>query len=244
MPTTQTVSFRGERQRLRAYLARPTGPGDGPFPGVVIIHEAAGLNENIQEISRRFADAGYAALAVDLFSGRSRAVCMARFMGGMLRGTPERFGIGDLKAALSVLAEQPSIDGGRIGAVGFCMGGSFAIAWACADDRLRAIAPFYGVNPRPLTAVARSCPVVGSYPERDFTARSGRKLDAELERHDIPRDMKVYEGTRHSFFNDTGRTYDPTAAEDAWLRTLAFFEEHVAGRISPSPQRQAEHGKD
>jgi len=82
MPTTtQTVSFRGEKQRLRAYLARPAEPGDGPFPGVVIIHEAAGLNENIQEISRRFADEGYAALAVDLFAGRSRAVCMARFMG-------------------------------------------------------------------------------------------------------------------------------------------------------------------
>jgi carboxymethylenebutenolidase len=233
--TTQSVSFQGERQRLRAYLARPAEPGDGPFPGVVIIHEAPGLNENIQEISRRFADAGYAALAVDLFTGRSRVVCMARFMGGMLRGTPERFGIGDLKAALSVLAQQPSIDGGRIGAVGFCMGGSFAIAWACTDERLKAIAPFYSLNPRPLTAVARSCPVVGSYPEQDFTARPGRRLDAELERQGVPRDIKVYEGTRHSFFNDGGRTYDPTAAEDAWLRILAFFDEHVAGRTSPSP---------
>jgi carboxymethylenebutenolidase len=200
----------------------------------VIIHEAPGLNENIQEISRRFADEGYAALAVDLFTGRSRAVCMARFMGGMLRGTPERFGIGDLKTALSVLAEQPSIDGGRIGALGFCMGGSFAIAWACTDDRLKAIAPFYAVNPRPLTAVARSCPVVGSYPERDFTARPGRRLDAELERHGVPRDIKVYEGTRHSFFNDRGRTYDAIAAKDAWLRTLAFFEEHVAARTPAS----------
>jgi carboxymethylenebutenolidase len=231
--TTQTVSFKGERQRLRGYLARPEG--DGPFPGVVIIHEVFGLNENIQGIARRFADVGYAALAVDLFTGRSRAVCMARFVGGMLRGSPDRFGIGDLKAALGVLAEQPSIDGGRIGAIGFCMGGGFAVAWACTDDRLRAIAPFYGVNPRPLRAVARSCPVVGSYPEKDFTARSGRKLDAELGRSGVPRDIKVYEGARHSFFNDGGRGYDPTAAEDAWLRTLAFFEEHVAGRTLASP---------
>jgi len=234
VPTTaQTISFQGERQRLRGYLAWPEG--GGPFPGVVIIHEAFGLNENIQGIACRFADEGYAALAVDLFSGRSRAVCMARFVGGMLRGAPERYGIGDLKAALGVLAEQPSIDGGRIGAIGFCMGGGFAVAWACTDDRLRAIAPFYGLNPRPLGAVARSCPVVGSYPEKDFTARSGRRLDAELGRSGVPRDIKVYDGARHSFFNDTGRTYDPTAAEDAWLRTLAFFEEHVAGRTSASP---------
>lgn len=227
MPVTeQSVSFQGERQRLRGYLAWPEG--EGPFPGVVIIHEAFGLNENIQEITRRFADAGYAAFAVDLFAGRSRTVCMARIIGGMLRGAPERFGIGDLKAALGVLAEQPSVEVDRIGAIGFCMGGGLAVAWACTDDRLRAIAPFYGVNPRPLTAVSRSCPVVGSYPEKDFTARSGRKLDAELGRYGIPRDIKVYEGTRHSFFNDSGKTHDPTASEDAWRRTLAFFEEHLA----------------
>jgi carboxymethylenebutenolidase len=231
--TTQTVSFQGERDRLEGYIARPVG--DGPFPGVVIIHEAFGLNENMQDIARRFADEGYFAFAVDLFAGRNRAVCMARFIGGMLRGTPERFGIGDLKASLSVLAEQPSVDGERVGAIGFCMGGGFAVAWACTDDRLKAIAPFYGVNPRPLSAVARSCPVVGSYPEKDFTARSGRKLDAELERQGVPRDVKVYEGARHSFFNDQGRSYDPGASEDAWRRTLAFFEEHLARRAQRGP---------
>lgn len=226
MHTTQTVSFDGERDRLQGYIARPEG--DGPFPGVVIIHEAHGLNENMKDIARHFADEGYFAFAVDLFAGRNRAVCMARFMGGMIRGNPERFGIGDLKAALSVLSEQPSVDAERVGAIGFCMGGGFAIAWACTDDRLRAIAPFYGVNPRPLSAVSRSCPVVGSYPEKDFTARSGRRLDAELQNHGIPHDIKVYEGARHSFFNDTGSRYDPGSSEDAWRRTLAFFEEHVA----------------
>src|SRR5215204_7156533 len=223
---TRTVSFEGEKDRLAGFLALPKG--EGPSPGVVVIHEAFGLNENIRDVARRFAAHGYAAFAVDLFAGRNRAVCMARFMGGMLRGEPRPFGVGDLKAALSVLAEQPSVEGDRIGAIGFCMGGGIAVAWACTDDRLRAIAPFYGVNPRPLGAVSRSCPVVGSYPEKDFTARSGRKLDAELGRHGIPRDIKVYEGTRHSFFNDSGRTYDPTASEDARRRTLAFFDEHLA----------------
>jgi carboxymethylenebutenolidase len=103
MTTTQIVSFRGEEDQLQGYLAYPEGKG--PFPGVVIVHEVLGLNENIRDITRRFADEGYAAFAVDLFAGRNRAVCMARFMGGMLRGTPDRFGIGDLKAALGVLAE-------------------------------------------------------------------------------------------------------------------------------------------
>jgi carboxymethylenebutenolidase len=223
----KTVSFRGEEETLRGYLALPEG--SGPFPGVVVIHEAFGLNGNIREITDRFAANGYAALAVDLFSDRNRAVCMARFMGGILRGAPDRYGVGDLKASLSVLAEQPQVDGERVGAIGFCMGGGFAIAWACTDDRLKAIAPFYGANPRPLEAVSRSCPVVGSYPGKDFTARSGRKLDAALSRYGIPHDIKVYPGAKHSFFNDRGSSYDSAASEDSWGRVMAFFGEHVSG---------------
>lgn len=222
---TQTVTFDSGGERLIGFLARPEGAG--PFPSVVVIHEIFGLNDNMRDVARRFAEEGYAAFAVDLFSGRNRALCMARFMAGMLRGAPDRFGIKDLKAALGVLAEQPYVDAGRVGAIGFCLGGGFAIAWACTDDRLKAVAPFYGVNPRPLEAVARSCPVVGSYPEKDFTARSGRRLDAELERHGVERDIKVYPGARHSFFNDRGRAYDPVAAEDSWRRTLAFFRDKI-----------------
>lgn len=219
------VSFQSGDESLEAYLARPDG--DGSFPGVVVIHEALGLSDNIKNIADHFANEGYAALAVDLFAKGNRVVCMARLMGGALLDSLDHGGIHDLKSALGVLAEQPYVDEGRLGAIGFCMGGGFAIAWACTDDRLKAIAPFYGTNPRPLSAVARSCPVVGSYPEKDFTARSARKLEAELERHNIAHDIKIYPGARHSFFNDRGRAYDPAASEDSWRRTLAFFEEYL-----------------
>ena len=67
----------------------------------------------------------------------------------------------------------------------------------------------------------------GSYPEKDFTARSARKLGTELERHGIPHDFKIYTGARHSFFNDRSRAHDPAASEDSWRRTLAFFREHL-----------------
>jgi carboxymethylenebutenolidase len=197
--------------------------GAGPCPGVVVIHEIYGLNQNIRDICDRFAAAGYAALAVDLFANRNRAVCMLRFMAGMLRGKPERFGVSDLRASLAELALMPRVDGERVGAIGFCMGGGFAIAWACTDPRLRVVAPFYGTNPRPLAAVARSCPVVGSYPEKDFTARAGRKLDAALAEHGVDHDIFVYPGARHSFFNEHGSAYDAAASEDAWRRTLSFF---------------------
>jgi carboxymethylenebutenolidase len=208
---TRTISFQSGDDHLEAFFARPER-GE-PFPGVVVIHEASGLNDNIKDIARRFANQGYAAFAVDLFANRNRS--------------PDLFGVPDLKRALGVLAEQPYVDEDRLGAIGFCMGGGFAIAWACTDDRLKAIAPYYGANPRPLSAVARSCPVVGSYPGSDFTARSARKLEAELERHGVPHDVKIYPGARHSFFNDRGRSYDPAASEDSWRRTLAFFREHI-----------------
>ena len=202
--------------------------GDGPFPGVVVIHEAYGLNENIKDITRRFADEGYAALAVDLFTGRNRTLCMARYMAGMLRGSVERAGIGDLRAALAFLAATPQVDRERIGAIGFCMGGAFAIAWACTDERLKAIAPFYGATPKPIEAVKRSCPVVGSYPEKDFSATAGRALDEALGRFGIEHDIKIYPGARHSFFNDRGRAFDRAAADDSWSRVMSFFGKHLA----------------
>jgi carboxymethylenebutenolidase len=209
-----------------AYLAAPDGTG--PHAGVVVIHEAYGLNDNIKDITRRFAEAGHVALAVDLFSGRNRAVCMTRYMAGMLRGSVDRFGVGDLKDALTFMSSLPEVDPKRVGAIGFCMGGGFAIAWACTDPRLRAIAPFYGSNPRPIAAVRRMCPVVGSYPEKDFTAGAGRGLDRALTKYQIDHDIKVYPGARHSFFNDAGRAYDKDAAEDSWNRVLSFFGTHLA----------------
>jgi carboxymethylenebutenolidase len=107
---------------------------------------------------------------------------------------------------------------------------SFAIAWACTDDRLKAIAPYYAMNPRPLEAVARLCPVVGSYPDKDFTTPHAQKLDTELDRYNVPHDIKIYPGTKHSFFNDRGRSYNEKAAQDSWRRVLAFFEENIGSK--------------
>ena len=223
---TQTVSFLSGKATLEAYLATPEGTG--PFPAVVVIHEIFGLNDNIRDIARRFASEGYAALAVDLFAGRNRTVCMFRFMGGMFTNSLNHQGIKDLKAALTFLTQQPGVDAQRLGAIGFCMGGGFAIGWACTDDRLKVIAPFYGMNPRPLEAVARSCPVVGSYPEKDFTAGAGRKLDEALDAYHIDHDIKVYPEAKHSFFNnDRPSNYSAEASADAWPRTLAFFKERL-----------------
>ena len=223
---TRTMTFQSVRQPLNGYFAKPDG--SGPFPAVLIIHELKGLNENIREITRRFAGEGYAALAVDLFSYRSRAFCLTRFFIGMLTNSLNHEGIQDLKSALNHLASLPEVDPTRIGAVGYCLGGSFAIALACADDRLRVIAPYYAMNPRPMEAVKRLCPVVGSYPSGDVTTSSGQKLDLELDQYNIPHDIKVYPGAKHSFFNDhSPATFNQAASDDSWRRVMAFFKEHI-----------------
>ncbi|MGO8685818.1 MAG: dienelactone hydrolase family protein [Candidatus Dormibacteria bacterium] len=228
--TVRDVVIDSPQGRLRGCLAVPETPG--PHPGVVVIHEIYGLNDNIRDITGRLAAEGYASLAVDLFSGRNRALCMARLMGGALIGRSS-FAVTDLGASAEFLGAQPEVDGTRVGVVGFCMGGGLALAWGCRDRRLRAIAPFYATNPRPLGAVRRLCPVVGSYPGRDFTARAGRRLATRLSAFGIAHDVKVYPGARHSFFNDRGSAHDPAASADAWERTLAFFAGHV--RAGPAP---------
>ncbi|HEX5166210.1 MAG TPA: dienelactone hydrolase family protein [Thermomicrobiales bacterium] len=211
---------------LNAYLARPDGIGQQP--AVVIIHELFGLNDNIRDIARRFADEGYVALAVDLFSGGgNRRLCILRVMSALFLRPLKNKGISDLRHAIDWLQRRPEVDPNRVGAIGFCMGGGYALALACVESDLRASSVFYCVNPRPLSALKRACPIVGSYPEDDWSARSGRKLDRALDDYRVPHDVKIYPSAGHSFFNDTLEGHNPAASADAWQRTLAFFGEHM-----------------
>lgn len=223
----EELSFPSSSTRqLRGILARPEG--NGPFPGLIVIHEIFGLNENIQRCAQRFAEAGYAVLAVDLFAGRNTAVCIFRTMGGLLFNSLNNENIHDLKATLNFLIQRDYVDAERVGAVGYCMGGSLAVAWACTDDRLQAIAPYYGMNPKPAEAMKRLCPVVGSYPGKDFTTKSGEQLDILLDGYGVPHDIKIYADGKHSFCNDDRESsYNRDIAEDSWKRVLAFFAEHI-----------------
>lgn len=211
---------------IAAYLARPMG--EEARPAVVIIHELFGLNDNIRDIARRFADEGYVALAVDLFSGGgNRKLCIVRVMSALALRPLKNKGLSDLRRSIDWLQQRPEVDANRVGAIGFCMGGGYALALACVESDLRASSAFYCTNPRPISALKRACPIVGSYPEDDWSARSGRKLDDALDRYKVPHDVKIYPGVGHSFFNDTLDGHHPEAAADSWQRTLAFFGEHL-----------------
>jgi carboxymethylenebutenolidase len=214
----------GAGKSMSAYFVKPAADA---APGVIVIHEIFGLTESIRETARRFSAEGYAALAVDLFSSGNRALCILRIMHGMLIRPLRNGVVGDLQAAFDYLKHQPGVDGKHIGVIGFCMGGSYALQLACVNGEVRVAAPFYAANPRPLEAVAKVCPVAGSYPGHDFTTVAARKLEAALEKYQVPHDIKIYSGAKHSFFNPERPAYHAPAAADAWARTLAYFGKYL-----------------
>jgi carboxymethylenebutenolidase len=210
---------------MQSDFVRPEGAG--PFPALVVIHEIFGLNDNIRGIAQRFAEQGYAALAVDMFSNRNRVVCMLQLMHGMLIRPLNNVMLSDLQSALAFLRQLPGVDPSRTGVVGFCMGGGYALQLAVTAQGMKAASAFYGTVPKPLETFVRSCPILGSYPEKDFTAQSARELEAVLEKHNVPHDIKFYENTMHSFFNHPRTLVEEVAARDAWQRMLSFFERHL-----------------
>lgn len=227
-PTAKTVSIPNPDQDghfFNAYLARPS---NAPAPAVLLLHEAYGLNDNMRELANRFAEAGYAALAVDLYSDGNRIVCIARSFYGLLAPPRKNTTARHVVAAFTFMQNLDGVDKNRVGAMGFCLGGSYALQLACLDQNVRAVSVVSGQNPRPLDALARACPIVGSYPERDFTTGSARKLDVALDEYKIPHEIKFYAGGIHSMFNSGAKNYSPTIDADAWQRTLAFFQTHFA----------------
>jgi carboxymethylenebutenolidase len=219
------TTFKTRESPLKAFLAHPND--DEKHPGLIVIHEILGLNENTREISRRFAENGYATLAVDLFSAGNTAICIAQTMNAMFSASTDNLGTRRLISAVDYLSLQPFVDPTKIGAIGFCMGGNFAIALALEDKRLKTIAPFYSRNPN-LSKIGGICPVVGSYPALDFTAKAGQKLKTALDEAGVENDIKIYPKALHSFMsNELPFTYNEEASEDAWDRTLTFFNKHL-----------------
>jgi carboxymethylenebutenolidase len=224
---------------LRAELFAQAG--DDPRPGVVVLHESFGLNDDIRRIARRFADAGYVALTPDLYSHGSRIACLSRVMVDLLRGSVGRE-IADIHAARDALAERPEVDSTRIAVAGFCQGGGFALI-AGTRPGFSAAAVNYGMVPAERSHLDGVCPVVASYVGRDRLV--GGKMAERLERHlselGVAHDVKTYDRTGHSFFSQVDGWqgwlarvptpmavgYNEAAAEDGWQRMLSFFDEHV-----------------
>lgn len=221
------------------FVAAPKGAG--PFPAVVVLHEAFGLNDDMRRIARRFAAEGYVAAAPDLYAHGAKAICMARMLA---RGPDSGAGaraMADIDACAARLEARPDVDAERLAVIGFCMGGGFALACA-TKGRVKAAAVSYGAVPKERSALEGVCPVVAQYGALDRSfAKQALRLVEHLSALGVAHDVKVYEGVGHSFMSYDNAPawllklpspmhvgYDEAAAEDAWARILAFFAEHLA----------------
>ncbi len=221
--------------RLTGYLARPSGAG--PWPGVLLVHEAWGLDEEMRKHARRLAAAGFLTLAPDLYSAGGARRCLVTTMRAMLSGRGRAFA--DLEVGRAWLESSPDCTG-RVGAVGFCMGGGFALMTV---HSMAAVSVNYGFLPKDLdAAMADACPVVASYGAKDRPLRGAAdKLAAALTKAGVVHDVKEYPETGHAFMNEqengprwlrpllraTHSGPDPKAAADGWRRIESFFAEHL-----------------
>ncbi len=232
---TARSAERGGSQPLRAYLAEPEG--SGPWPGMVVVHEIFGVDEQTRKHTDRLARMGYLTVAVDLFSAGGARKCLVSTMRDMTRGHGRAFT--DIEVARQWLEASDRCTG-RIGVIGFCMGGGFALI---AAPDYRASAVNYGFLPKDLDrAVAGTCPMVASYGRRDSSLRGAAgKLETALTAAHIEHDVKEYPTAGHAFLNEQGvgpkplrpllRVMgikpDPVASVDAWRRIEAFLGDHL-----------------
>src|ERR1700758_2804737 len=209
--------------------------GQGPWPGVVVIHDIVGYGRDKASINERIAGAGYVALTPNLYSRGGRIRCITRVMRELM--TQRGRALDDILAARDHLQAMPECTG-RIGIAGFCMGGQFALVMS--PKGFGASAPFYGTPvPRNISkTLDGACPIVASFGGRDPLGRGAAdRLREATAAKQITTDIKVYPGVGHSFANNipgqpllriTGFGYDEAATEDAWSRVFAFFGEHLA----------------
>jgi carboxymethylenebutenolidase len=232
------VSFESGPDPLNAHLALP-GLAT-PAPAVVVIQEIWGLTPHIKDVADRFAREGYVALAPDMYTREGGAPSIdLDVLRKFALGIADTRIIGDLRAACAYLRRRPEVRGDRIAAVGFCMGGAWALLLGCHEP-IQAVADFYGrvrypdlTEAKPLHPIdyvpTLACPLLGVFAGADagIPVEHARDLEAAGRRHGKTVEMHVYEGAPHAFFNDHRESYRAEPARDAWARTLDFFRRNL-----------------
>ena len=225
---------------LKGVLATPpASAGPGPFPSVVMVHEIFGIDDAMRAQITRLAQAGYVVLMPDLFSRGGARKCLTATFKALTNGTGQAFT--DVESAKANLLARPDTTK-KVGVIGFCMGGGFALLLASRGYDASAVN--YGMMPKDIDAALEgACPIVGSFGAKDNQLAGATKtLQQVLTKKNIAHDIKEYPDTGHAFMNPhqaggpvfgtllriTGAKPNPDAAADAWARIEQFFGEHLS----------------
>ena len=223
-------------------------PERGPSPGVVMIHDVWGLSAHTRDYAARLAREGFAVLAIDLY--RRAPPAKIEDPGAWIRALPDPQVLSDLGAGARFLAALPETNS-RVGVLGFCMGGMYALMAGCADLGFAASVPFYGLlshahgllhdpagpdrarKPREPIAMAAElrCPLLAFFGDQDSFIPQGdvQALERELTGARAGAEIVVVPGAGHAFMNDTRPdAYRPEAAADAWRRTVEFLRAQLS----------------
>jgi carboxymethylenebutenolidase len=241
----EELSFAGaDGDQISGYLARPMD-ADG-HAAMIVIHEAGGLGEHIKDVVNRFANIGYVALGPDLFTREGGPPPRDDLQALMARLTsmPDARVIGDLEGAADLLRSREDVSG-KLGSIGFCMGGRYTLLLACSSDRLDAAVDCWGglidaatpeqrstqERPTPPLELVGSlhCPLYAAIGAEDHnpSPQVGERLREALARTPYETRVDVYEGAGHAFFADYRPSYRPQPAALLWERVVPFLAKYL-----------------
>ncbi len=222
----ELVTFPSNGGQGQGYLAKPAS---GKGPGVVVIQEWWGLNDNIKSIADRLAGEGFVALAPDLYNGQvaKEPDEATKLMMAMKLEQAAK----DISGAVDYLIASDATNGSKVGSVGFCMGGGLSLYLATLKAQVGACVIYYGVVPGVQPDLSKiEGAVLGHYAENDDWASAATVRELEMKLKSLGKDVEfhTYPGTHHGFFNDTRtEVYAADAATLSWERTVAFYRKHL-----------------
>jgi carboxymethylenebutenolidase len=229
--TEERVAYgRVAGQPVFGYLARPSAAQDRPRPGLIVIHEWWGLNDNVRAEARRLAAEGYVTLAVDLYSGQTATEppAAAKLAGELSRNpAPAEENLRQAYAYLEQTVGAP-----KIGTIGWCLGGRWSLRAALAmPEQVDAAVIYYGSVTATEAELARlTMPILGLFASNDRVVPlpTVKAFQDSMARLGKKAEVHIYDGADHAFANPSGTAYQAAAAEDAWRRTLTFLDQNLA----------------